>query len=316
MKQMNFTLLLSLLLLLASCVTTKKYNALETEKNVIQEELNRVKGVIQEKQKLSDQYVQLASQHRQNTRDLEEMTAKYKAVDKGYQELNRRYDECLLQNRDLLATSSTEIKQLTERLAQQREELDRRSRYLDSLSRELQYQGSKMDEWQGKITELQSALASKDAKVAELRNKVNTALLGFTAAELTVTEKNGKLYVSLSQNLLFKSASDRIDPKGQQALQQLAKVLTANPEIEVTVEGHTDTDGTADYNWDLSTSRATSVVKLLASSGVEQKRMTAAGRSYFYPIAPNDTAENKSKNRRVEIILSPRLDELYQIIRN
>jgi chemotaxis protein MotB len=122
--------------------------------------------------------------------------------------------------------------------------------------------------------------------------------------------------VSLSQNLLFKTNSDKIDNNGQLAIRTLAQVLTQNPDIEITVEGHTDSDGTADYNWDLSTARATSVVKLLASSGVDPKRITAAGRSMFQPVVENNSPENKSRNRRVDIILSPRLDQLFQIIRS
>ncbi len=311
-----FFLLLFASAMLTACVSSKKYNALLENRDYYQNEYKALKVVEEEKQKLESENAVLNAQLRQNTKSLEEATVKIQSLDRSYQDLLKRYDDLLQQNKTLLQSSSSEIKSLTETLSKQRDELDMRSRSLDSLQRELEKRENILKDWESKIGELQEALSAKDAKVAELRNKVNQALLGFTAAELTVTERDGKLYVSLSQNLLFKSGSDQIDVKGKQAIQQLAQVLSANPDIEITVEGHTDTDGTAEYNWDLSVSRATSVVKILAGNGVDQKRMTAAGRSFFVPLVPNTTAENKSKNRRVDIILSPKLDELLQIIRS
>ena len=123
------------------------------------------------------------------------------------------------------------------------------------------------------------------------------------------------MYLSLSQNLLFPSGSDEIDWKGRQALMKLADALKSNPDIDITVEGHTDTDGTAAKNWDLSVLRATTVVKLLSSYGVPSDRLIASGRGFYAPIASNDTPQGKGLNRRTEIILSPQLDELYNLIR-
>jgi len=147
-----------------------------------------------------------------------------------------------------------------------------------------------------------------------LRSKVNQALLGFTDADLSVSERNGKIYVSLSQNLLFATNSDNIDWKGKKAIRSLADVLKQNPDINITVEGHTDPDGSPAKNWDLSVRRATAVVKILTETNVNAERITASGRSFYYPIASNATAAGKAKNRRTEIILSPRLDQLYKII--
>lgn len=309
------TILIFLALSAFSCVSKKKFLEVDSQRSYLQTEFDRLKMVEKERDQLSEEKAVLNAQLRQMTHGLEDATAKIETITRSNQDLNARYDDLLARNKDLLAASSNEIKSLTEALSNQRDLLDARSRSLDSLQRELASRESRMNDWETKINELQNALHSKDAKVAELRNKINQALLGFTAADLSVTAKNGKLYVSLSQNLLFKSASDKIDDKGKQAIQQLSQVLNTNPDIEITVEGHTDTDGSAEFNWDLSTSRATSVVKLLASNGVDQKRITAAGRSFFAPLVANDSAENKSKNRRVEIILSPKLDELYQIIK-
>ena len=147
----------------------------------------------------------------------------------------------------------------------------------------------------------------------QLRLSLDNALRGIDATDLTREERNGKIYVSLSQKLLFKAGSDQVDPKGVQALEKLAKALGANPNIEIVVEGHTDNAGAVDYNWELSTRRATSVVKILAINGVAPDRLTAAGRGMHHPVVPNTTDANRAKNRRTEIILSPNLDKLYEM---
>jgi chemotaxis protein MotB len=144
-------------------------------------------------------------------------------------------------------------------------------------------------------------------------------LVGFKSDELSVELKNGKVYVSLAEKLLFKSGSAMVDPKGKEALGKLAAVQEKNPDIDVMIEGHTDNvpliPGKFDDNWDLSVSRATSIVRILTEdNNVEPKRVTAAGRSEFVPLVSNDTPEGKARNRRTEIILSPKLDELFQIL--
>lgn len=160
---------------------------------------------------------------------------------------------------------------------------------------------------------MEKAIADKEARLRTIRDRFNQALLGFSEADLAC-EKNGKVYVSLSQNLLFASGSKTINNQGKQAIAQLATVLKANKDINITVEGHTDTDGEAAFNWDLSVGRATTVVKELAINGVAAERIIAAGRGEFYPIATNDTAAGKAQNRRTEIILTPKLEGLYELI--
>jgi len=150
--------------------------------------------------------------------------------------------------------------------------------------------------------------------VQEIRSNVNQAMSNFRVEDLKVEEKNGKLYLSLSQELLFKSGSDDLDWNGRKALQQLAAALNKNPDVAILVEGHTDTDGSAELNWDLSVKRATTVAKSLIAYGVDPRRVTAAGRGYYAPVAPNTTAAGKAQNRRTEIVLSPQLDQLYQIM--
>ena len=175
-------------------------------------------------------------------------------------------------------------------------------------------------EKEARLNELQAILAQKDAEVKALKNKVANALKGFEDKGLTIYEKNGKVYVSLDEKLLFASGSWEIDGKGKEALTELGKVLANDANINVVIEGHTDNvpyrgSSNVKDNWDLSVMRATAVVKeLLRNDGIDPQRITASGRSEYLPIDPDDSKEARARNRRTEIILTPKLDELFQII--
>ncbi|QIL38959.1 OmpA family protein [Pedobacter sp. HDW13] len=172
-----------------------------------------------------------------------------------------------------------------------------------------------------RLKEVEEVLRKRDEATNALKEKLQQALLGFTKSGLTVEIKNGKVYVSLTDKLLFPSGSIIIDEKGKQALTQLANVLKQQPEINIAVEGHTDNQkinnlGQIKDNWDLSVLRATSVVRYLTENEkVESVRMTATGKGEFQPLGTNANADGRSKNRRIEIVLSPKLDELYNLIK-
>jgi len=184
----------------------------------------------------------------------------------------------------------------------------------------LQEREKELAEKEARLAELQNVLAKKDAEVKAIKDKVTNALKGFEDHGLTIYEKNGKVYVSLDEKLLFASGSWEIDKRGREALTELGKVLAADSEISVLIEGHTDNvpfrgSGNVKDNWDLSVMRATAVVKeLLKNGGIDPQRITAAGRSEYVPIDPDDTREARARNRRTEIILTPKLDELFKII--
>lgn len=172
-----------------------------------------------------------------------------------------------------------------------------------------------------RIAEMQRILEQKDAATKALRKKVSDALLGFNSQDLQVNVKNGKVYVSLSEQLLFKSGSTKVDPKGQDALKKLAGALKDNKDVNVLVEGHTDnvpikgqTASGAKDNWDLSVMRATEITRLLTSAGMDPAQVTPSGRAEFLPMVANDTPQNKALNRRTDIILTPKLDELFSIL--
>lgn len=193
-------------------------------------------------------------------------------------------------------------------------ELEQRKRELQVKDEELRTKAERMDE-------LDRRLRAQSDAMSSLRKKVSDALVNFKADELSVSMKDGKVYVSLSEKLLFASGSDKVDPKGKNALGKLAEVLRANADINVMVEGHTDsipirTSRFTD-NWELSTARATSIVRLLTVTyNVPAQRVQASGRGEFLPVASNTDADGRSRNRRTEIILVPRLEELFDLLGN
>lgn len=193
------------------------------------------------------------------------------------------------------------------------------SRLQDASSR-LNMSQQQIADQQRKLEQLQALIDQQRKNTQELRAKINNALTGFTSNELTVSTKNGKVYVSLQENLLFPSGSAVVNPKGKQALSKLADVLNANNDINVEIEGHTDSipiKGRFKDNWDLSVARSTAIVRILTETyNVDPTRVTASGRSRWEPVESNATAEGRAKNRRTEIILEPKLDELMQLIQS
>jgi chemotaxis protein MotB len=186
-------------------------------------------------------------------------------------------------------------------------------------SAELETKEALLLEREKRLREMEAIVSKQDSLTNALNNIVKNALLGFNADELSVEMRNGKVYVSMNDKLLFKSGSAGVEEKGKQAIKKLAEVLNKNTEIDIAIEGHTDNIPikTAQYkdNWDLSVARATSIVRMLSEeNGLQPKRLTASGKGEYFPIATNETAEGRAKNRRTEIILSPKLDELFKLL--
>ncbi|MDB5199517.1 MAG: flagellar motor protein MotB [Chitinophagaceae bacterium] len=171
---------------------------------------------------------------------------------------------------------------------------------------------------QQRLQQLQAILQQQREQSENLKNKMLEALKGFNSNDLSIIQKNGKVYVSLSENLLFPSGSAVVNPKGVDALSRLAAVLNINNDVAVNIEGHTDSipiRGRYQDNWDLSTARADAIVRILVNTyRVDPKRVIASGHSYFDPLDTNTTPEGRARNRRTEIILSPKLDEMYRLL--
>jgi chemotaxis protein MotB len=190
---------------------------------------------------------------------------------------------------------------------------------LSKLNTDLGSKDAMLKQREARLRDLEALLRRQDSVLNRLNSSVKNALLGFSSDELTVEMKNGKVYVSLSDKLLFKSGAANVENKGKEALKKVADVLNKNQDVSIAIEGHTDNVPvkTSVYkdNWDLSAARATNVVRLLTDEyGMDPKRITASGRGEYSPVADNSTPEGKARNRRTEIVLSPQLEELMKLI--
>jgi chemotaxis protein MotB len=246
---------------------------------------------------------------------------------RDYDKVNRQYAELQENQESVLKGNAKETAKLMKQLQTTQDELKKKEDNLKNLDAALEEKKINLENLKlqlekrdARLGELERILFKKDSVVKALKTKVSTALLGFEKEGLDVKVKNGKVYVSLEEKLLFKSGSTTVDPKGAEALKKLAKVLEQNKDINVTIEGHTDnvpykSGSDIKDNWDLSVQRATSVIRiLLDDSKIEPSRLTASGRGEFVPLVSNASAANKAKNRRTEIILTPKLDELFKVL--
>lgn len=233
----------------------------------------------------------------------------------GSKEETRKLLLQLQRNQEELQEKEDALKELERKLYQRRIGLDRMQSNIDNMTREL-------EERNARLLELERKLNSKDSIMRALRQKVSDALFGFEGKGLSVSIRNGKVYVSLEEKLMFKSGRYQIDAKGAEAIKQLVPVLEQNPDINIMVEGHTDDvpyrgSGQLIDNWDLSVKRATTIVRLmLQGSSINPVRVTAAGRSQYLPIDKAKTPEARQRNRRTEIILTPKIDEILKLLEN
>jgi chemotaxis protein MotB len=274
----SLLIVIGVLLFMSSCVvlSKKKYEALLTQKDSLNVGWDEAKVKVQS---LEEEKASLKA-------DTTSLHAKIADLNKQLEALNANYAA-------LRSNSSTEINKLSDDLKKREERLQ----------------------------EVEEILRKRDAGTNALKEKLQKALLGFQKSGLTVEIKNGKVYVSLTDKLLFDTGSIVIDDKGKQALRELAKVLNTQLEINIAVEGHTDNQkvvnlGQIKDNWDLSVLRATSVVRYLTETEkIDPIRVTATGKGQYQPIEAGNMPEARSKNRRIEIVLSPKLDELYNLIK-
>lgn len=241
--------------------------------------------------------------------DLRNNKQKLASLDKEHAQLSTYY-------KNLLSNSG----KLNRDFAQQQEQLLAIQQNLESTRRMNDSLSNSLAEREKKVLELEQVLANKDKAVQDLKSRISNALLNFKENDISVKVKNGKVYVSLAEQLLFQSGSVAVDGKGVSALQQLAKAIKDQKDINIMVEGHTDNvpiSKKSQYmndNWDLSVMRATSITRILTKGGVNTNQITASGRGEYSPLSSNDSPENKQKNRRTEIIITPNLDELFKIL--
>lgn len=232
----------------------------------------------------------------------------------------QRMQRELQQREDAVKALEQELHRKKNALAAIETEQSQTRRHLDSLRVGLQATSEALAQQNKAYADLQRAMARKDSATAALKDRVAKALFGFQGKGLTVHEKDGRVYVSLEEQLMFKSGSYTVDARGQEAIKQLIPVLEQNTEVNILVEGHTDDvpmrgSGPIADNWDLSVKRATSIVKLLINgSTIAPARISAAGRAEYVPLNPEKTSQARQQNRRTEIILTPRLEELAALL--
>lgn len=313
MMNTKFVIVTLACLSLLGCVTQKKYDALLAEKVALEADKISLNDELSDKnasmEKLEEQ---LASEKETvaNLRDqLAQSNESLDSIQSQYNTLSEYYDRVTSNSGKLNQDLAAKEKQLL----QMESELSIATRKNEELAADLA-------EREAKVIELERILAEKEAAVNALKQKVSEALLNFKENDLTIEVKNGKVYVSLAEQLLFNSGSTTVDPKGVSALKKLAQVLKDNSDVSIMVEGHTDDvpintgNKYLNDNWDLSVLRATSIVRILVDNGASPDNVTAAGKGEFAPKASNDESAGRQLNRRTEIILTPKLDELFQLL--
>jgi chemotaxis protein MotB len=318
-------------ILLVSCVSGKKYGELQNTSRRFMNERDTFKidnlNLTMRNRELESKMASIDKEMEKIRQDIADArTSRDKALD-DYNRMSARYNELQNAQDDLVKGNVKETQKLLNELKTAQDNLGRKEELLRQLEQNLDTKKSALDELtfelekrNARLAELEKILDAQKKIVQDLKSKVSEALLGFENNGLTVTMKNGKVYVSLDEKLLFKSGSYEIDANGKNALKRLAGVLEKNPGIQVTIEGHTDnvpykSGGSLKDNWDLSVKRATTVVRvLLEGSKIAPQRLTAAGHSEYMPVDEHDTSDARQKNRRTEIVLTPDLTELYRLI--
>lgn len=328
----SFIPLLLISLIMASCVTGKKYNTLDTKSQFLLAERDSLKAenlwLSMSNRELEAKSKKLAEDAKQVNSRIDKLTSDLTSAQEEVTRLNTKYNDLQGAQEELIKGNAAESQRLLAQLRAAQADLQKKEAIMSDLEANLDAKKSSLDELtyelekrNARLTELERMLDAQQKAVRDLKAKVSEALYGFEGKGLTVTMKNGQVYVSLDEKLLFKSGSYEIDVNGKNALKKLGSLLEKNPDITITIEGHTDdvpyhsASGLLVDNWDLSVKRATTVVRALTEgTNINPKRLVASGRSEYLPVDSKSTPEARQKNRRTEIILSPDLSELYKIL--
>ncbi|MDR1181160.1 MAG: OmpA family protein [Bacteroidales bacterium] len=322
----RFFVFLGIGILLVSCVSKQKYIECTTDLSnceAKQKELSSQKLDLENKIiEFESQRGKMQAQIRQLEEDTTILGRLSREMTENYTSLQTNYDELSTAYKNMNAGNKKETETMLGQLQEAQRKLDEKEKEIKSLMTDLDKKSLDLEEKSAKLIELQEILSKKDADVQALKDKIKLALVGFEGSGLQVTEKNGKVYVSMDEKLLFASGKFSVDAKGELALKELAKVLEADTDINVMVEGHTDnvpfsaaSAAQIRDNWDLSVMRATTIVKTILKYGnIDPNRLTASGRGEYVPLDTDDTKEARAKNRRTEIILTPKLDALFEIL--
>lgn len=323
--------ILIIIVIFSSCVSPKIVEEIKQQRQETFLENQQIKSensiFSTENIELKDKLSRLNNEINNMIYDSTKRAKSYRQLKTQLEDLNEAYDLLIAKNTQMISNKAQETKKLLNELQSAREDLIYKEDELLGLEanlsvkqKELLKAQNDLFEREQRVVELQYIINRKDSLLSSLKDKISSALLGFEGDGLTITQKNGKVYISLEEQLLFASGSWQIDSRGREALSKLSKSLENQKDIDVLIEGHTDSipyagRGQIKDNWDLSVVRATAIVRILSnSSTINPKRLTAAGKGEFVPIQNNNTISGRSANRRIEIILTPKLYDLYELL--
>ena len=323
--------ILIIIVIFSSCVSPKIVEEIKQQRQETFLENQQIKSensiFSTENIELKDKLSRLNNEINNMIYDSTQRAKSYRQLKTQLEDLNEAYDLLIAKNTQMISNKAQETKKLLNELQSAREDLIYKEDELLGLEanlsvkqKELLKAQNDLFEREQRVVELQYIINRKDSLLSSLKDKISSALLGFEGDGLTITQKNGKVYISLEEQLLFASGSWQIDSRGIEALSKLSQSLENQKDIDVLIEGHTDSipyagRGQIKDNWDLSVVRATAIVRILSnSSTINPERLTAAGKGEFVPIQNNNTISGRSANRRIEIILTPKLYDLYELL--
>jgi chemotaxis protein MotB len=305
------------LLLTTSCVSKKIYTDLESKYANLKKENRKLADTNQDLETAlsvaKNDLAKLKQDYDTTFAQRNKLQGDYDAAKSNLENLKASYDALEKNSNASIAANSKKNRELLAQLEAKEQALAAENARLEKLKTELESGAQR-------VAELENMIASKDAAMTKLKDAISKALTNFEGKGLTVEQRNGNVYVSMENKLLFQSGSWAVGSQGKQAVKQLGEVLAENPEIAILIEGHTDDvpykgNNQLSGNWDLSTKRATAIVNILReNAAIQPENLTAAGRGEFAPIAGNDSEEGKAKNRRIEVILTPKLDEISKLL--
>ena len=327
----RISLIIISIFLISSCITPKVYNELLDKHEIAKKNLTKNEKLILElRENLDDKERDITNLNalvEQLRKDSIALNNDLVACQKKYDDLSTTYDLLTSKSSRYMAEKAKETKELLNKLETTQSELFAKEDQLNKSTLELEEKERKLLDSQNelelrslRVAELEAIINRKDSMVTALKQKISKALIGLEGDGLTIEQRNGKVYISLEEDLLFASGKYEINQTGRQALDKLSDALSYQKDLEILVEGHTDSiplsgRGLVKDNWDLSVMRATSVVKRLTSNtNLDPTQLIAAGRSEFVPISSNETSEGRGENRRIEMILSPNLDDLFKLL--
>ena len=327
----RISLIILSIFLISSCITPKVYNELLDKHEIAKKNLTKNEKLILElRENLDDNerdITKLNALVEQLRKDSKALNNDLVSCQKKYDDLSTTYDLLASKSSRYMAEKAKETKELLNQLETTQSELFAKEDQLNKSTLELEEKERKLLDSQNelelrslRVAELEAIINRKDSMVTALKQKISKALIGLEGDGLTIEQRNGKVYISLEEDLLFASGKYEINQTGKQALDKLSDALSYQKDLEILVEGHTDSiplsgRGLVKDNWDLSVMRATSVVKRLTSNtNLDPTQLIAAGRSEFVPISSNETSEGRGENRRIEMILSPNLDDLFKLL--